>query len=114
MKRVIICGAGEVGRHTAEILTEEGHKVTVIDVSGSRLRELEEHMDVTSIKASCCYPDTLRDAKASSCDLLVAATIQDEMNLLTAALGKRMGAARVVARIHERNYMSKGAMDYGE
>ncbi|MEZ4751080.1 MAG: Trk system potassium transporter TrkA [Bdellovibrionota bacterium] len=114
MKRIIICGAGEVGKHAAEVLAREGHAVSVIDVATARLALVEESVDVRSIRGSSCHPETLKEASVGSADLLIAATNHDEFNLLSAALGKRMGAGRVVARIHHRTYIDSTLMDYGK
>jgi len=112
MKQILICGAGEVGRYAAEVLSKEGHNVTMIDTSIDHLKTLEEIVDVRSLRGSSCHPATLREAGIEHCDLLIAATNQDEINLLSAALGKRMGAKRVVARIHNRAYIDCSVIDY--
>ena len=100
MKTVVICGAGEVGRYTAEVLSDQGHDITVVDVSAAALKKLDEQVDVRSLVGSSCHAGVLREAGVEKADLLVAATNQDEINLLTATIGKRIGATKVIARIH--------------
>ena len=112
MKDIIICGAGEVGTHTAEILVRQGHHVSVIDTSIKRLQILEEIVDIKSVVGSACYGTSLKDAGVDHCDLLMAATDQDEVNLLTAVLARQMGANKVVSRIHDPNYMNSRVLDY--
>ena len=112
MKRIVICGAGEVGRYAAEVLSQDGHHISVVDIRPDKLSSVEEVVDVRSIKGFSCHPRTLLAAGVPSCDVLIAATNQDEINLLTAALGKRMGAAKVVARIHNRAYIDTSDLDY--
>ena len=93
--KVIICGAGEVGRHLSEVLDAQGHAVTMIDLSSKKLRSLEEHVDIRSIMGSACHAKILEEAGVERCDLLVAATNQDEVNLLSGVVAKRMGAKKV-------------------
>lgn len=113
-KRIVISGAGEVGRHAAEVLVNEGHSVTVIDLVQEKLQTIEETIDITSLKGSSCQAHTLTAANVSGCDVLIAATNSDEANLLTAALGKKMGASVVVARIHDRDYFDNKDFSYSE
>ena len=108
MKRIVICGAGEIGRHASEILANEGYDVCVVDHSSEKLSELQNSVDVSSIVGNCCYPATIEKSDMENCDVLIAATDKDEINLLTAALAKRKGAKRVIARIHDRNFFKNG------
>ena len=110
---IIICGAGEVGKHTAEVLTEQGHHITMIDVNAASLRQFSETVDIRTVVGSATHAEALRDADVSACDLLVAATNQDEVNLLCAALAKKMGVRQVVARVHHRAYVNRTPFDYG-
>lgn len=112
MKNVIVCGAGEVGRHACEVLVEQHHSVTVIDTSSEKLRSIEDAVDVTSIKGSSCHPDILQDANITQADLLIAATDQDEVNILTAALSKKLGVKKAVARLHHRSYLTRNSLDF--
>ncbi len=111
---IIICGAGEVGRYTAEVLDRRGDHITMIDLSSKALGRFEEDVDVRALQGSCCYSTVLKEAGVERCDVLVAATQQDEINLLTAAIAKRMGAGKVLVRIHHRTYLNRSRFDYAE
>ncbi len=112
--KVIICGAGDVGRHLAEVLSGQGHGVTMVDLKAEPLRKFEELIDVRSIKGSSVHAAVLREAGVEKCDLLAAATDQDEINLLTGAIAKRMGATRVIVRIHHKAYIDRSVLDYAK
>lgn len=114
LMRVVICGAGEVGRHIAEVLGNQGHGVTMIDTSSVALKQFEEQIDTRSLRGSACHAAVLRDAGIEKSDLMVAATDKDEINLLAASIAKRLGARRVVARIHHRAYIDTSTLDYGK
>lgn len=105
--RVVVTGAGNVGRHMANDLRLRGHEVTVIDQDPSvverALKEAAPGVDV--ILGDACEPWVLDKADLASCDVLVAATGDDEDNLVTALLAKQeYGVPRVVARVnHPKN-----------
>ena len=105
MKRIVICGAGEIGRYASEVLANEGYDICVVDISNAKLQAIEENVDITSIVGSCCLPDTILKARVDTCDTLIAATDSDEVNLLTAAIAKRKGAKKVIARIHDKDFL---------
>lgn len=105
--RVVVTGAGNVGRHLANDLRLRGHEVTVIDqdpgVVDRARKEAAAGVDV--ILGDACEPWVLDKADLATCDVLVAATGDDEDNLVTSLLGKQeYGVPRVVARVnHPKN-----------
>ena len=107
--RIVICGAGEVGSHAAEVLVRADHAVTIIDLDAERLRPIEDSIDARTVVGNCARADILLEAGVAGCDLLVAATDCDEVNLLTSALGKRIGATKTVARVHEFDFADRRA-----
>lgn len=114
MKRVVICGAGEIGKNASEVLVQEGHDVTVVDTQAQKLEAIFDQYDVSTVTGSCCLPNTMKLAKFSECDVLIAATNSDEINLLTATVGKQMGIAHVIARIHERDFLDSSTFNFGK
>ena len=110
---VIICGAGEVGTYCAEVLAGTGHNITVIDSRPERLRYIEETMDVRTLNGNCANADVLREAGVADRNAaLVAATNVDEINLLTAAVGKGIGVGKAIARVHHSAYYEQRGLDY--
>jgi trk system potassium uptake protein len=105
--RVVVTGAGNVGRHLANDLRLRGHEVTVIDqdpgVVDRARKEAAAGVDV--ILGDACEPWVLDKADLATCDVLVAATGDDEDNLVTSLLAKQeYGVPRVVARVnHPKN-----------
>jgi len=97
---ILICGAGEVGRHSAEVLAASGHSITILDQSASRLAEIDEMMDVRSMLGDCVQAEVLLKAGVDKCDLLIAATNNDEVNLLSASVAKGVGCKTAIARVH--------------
>ncbi len=111
---ITICGAGHVGSYAAEILGNLGHKITVIDTDSTRLRSIEDTMDVATVQGSCASAEVLRRAGAVDADLVVAATNHDEINLLSASVAKGIGAVKSIARVHHSAYFAHRGLDYQE
>jgi trk system potassium uptake protein TrkA len=109
---ILICGAGDVGSHTAESLADDDHSITVIDLSPSKLEAIEDTMDVRTLVGNCAEAAILREAGVARSDMVVAATDVDEINLLTAAIAKGLGAARCVARVHHSAFFEQRGLDY--
>jgi len=109
---IIICGAGEVGSHTAEELAAEGHSIRVIDLQIDRLRALEESLDIATLVGSCSDAKILKEAGCESAGLLLAATDNDEVNLVAASIAKGLGARKTVARVHQRAFLSESVLNY--
>jgi trk system potassium uptake protein TrkA len=97
---VIVAGAGEAGSHASEVLSAAGHSVTVIDVSAEKLAVVDERHDVRTLVGNCAHLGVLKEAEVDKCDLLVAATSADEINLLSAAVAKAAGAKKTIVRVH--------------
>ncbi|MCH7812832.1 MAG: Trk system potassium transporter TrkA, partial [Planctomycetes bacterium] len=109
---IVIAGAGELGRHTAEVLGADGHNVVVVDTSASKVRALEDRLDVRTLVGNAAHADVLREAGAGKSDLVVAATSLDEVNLLIASVAKAIGAKKSIARIHHSAYFSSKDLPY--
>ena len=89
---IIICGAGSVGSHAAEVLAPAGHNITVIDQNELRLSMIEETMDVRTLVGDCASAEILVEAGAGKAELLLGTTDCDEVNLLAASISKGLGA----------------------
>ncbi len=112
--RVVICGAGHVGGHAAEVLAAADHSITVIDRDESRVRLISDRLDVATMARDCTHAETLIEAGCVKADLLVAATESDEVNLLTASIAKGLGARKTVARVHEGTFYEQATFRYDE
>ena len=108
MKRVdltiIIAGAGKVGATLAEHLADEGHSVTIVDVSGETLDRLGNQLDVMCLKGNCVSREMLLEAGCKETDVLIAATGSDEINLLCCHIAHRLGVPYTVARVRGTEY----------
>ena len=80
--KIIILGAGQVGGTLAEHLANEANDITVLDTDATRLRELQDRLDIRTVQGSGSYPSVLRQAGAEDADMLIATTNSDEVNMV--------------------------------
>jgi trk system potassium uptake protein TrkA len=110
--KILICGMGEVGSHSAEFLNAAGRSITAIDLDAARLRTITDSMDLSVLQGNCASAAVLREAGAGTADLVLATTDDDEVNLVTASLAKALGAKRTVAHIRHATYFDQADIDY--
>lgn len=99
--RIAIAGAGNVGRYVAKDLHKRGHDVVVIEQNKELVDSLRDDYKVNWVVGDACELHTLDAVVLSSCEVMVAATGDDEDNLVIALLAKQEFAVpRVVARVN--------------
>jgi trk system potassium uptake protein TrkA len=101
--KVVVAGAGNVGRHLATDLAERGHEVTLIEQDKAILTRAHAEIpeSVNALLGDACEPYVLEEAKLGQADVIVAATGDDEDNLVVSLLAKQEFAVpRVVARVN--------------
>jgi trk system potassium uptake protein TrkA len=99
--RIAIAGAGNVGSFVAKDLTSKGHDVVLIEQNEDTVETRRQELDVSWVRGDACELHTLDAAVLSSCDVMVAATGDDEDNLVISLLAKQEFAVpRVVARVN--------------
>lgn len=97
--RALIAGAGSVGRFIAKELIQRGHEIILIDKSAESMRIAS--VDADWILADACSPKSLEEAGVRQCDVVVAATGDDKVNLVISLLAKTEYAVpKTVARIN--------------
>ena len=79
--RIIIVGAGEVGRNIAARLAAEAKDVVLVDRDEQKIRAVREALDVSALVGSGSNPRVLTDAGIVNAEMLIAVTDQDEVNL---------------------------------
>ncbi len=103
--KVAIAGAGKVGTYIADDLHKAGHDVLVIEKEVDHVARLRSFLDVRFFVADACEISELHKADLSDVDVMVAATGEDQVNLVVSLLAKQEFAIpRVVARVnHPKN-----------
>lgn len=112
--RVIIIGAGEVGYHIAQKLSDEKKDVVLIDTDPAKIRRIGENLDVQALLGSGTSPQMLRQAGIQEAKLLVAATDSDEVNLIACLLARSLNRYIVkIARVRSQEYLQEKSL-FGE
>ncbi|ARS91880.1 Trk system potassium transporter TrkA [Natrarchaeobaculum aegyptiacum] len=102
--RVIVVGAGEVGRAIATNL-EQSHDVVVIDRNEETVEELTYSLDVLALRGDGTELETLREAGVEQTDLVIACTDSDETNLVVCGSVKTVTDAFTIARVRRRTLL---------
>jgi trk system potassium uptake protein TrkA len=103
--RVAIAGAGNVGLHVADALVRSGHSVLLIEQDRGVVARSATHAGIDWHVGDACEVASLKEAHLERCDVMVAATGDDEDNLVVSLLAKQeFGMPRVIARVnHPKN-----------
>ena len=102
--RVIVIGAGDVGRHIATTLSAERHDVTIVDQDAERVEALRNELDALVVVGNGASPKVLADLGAAEADLVCGVTQSDEANIIAALAAHQIGARRTVARVRDADY----------
>ncbi len=102
--RVVIVGAGEVGRAIATNL-EASHDVFVIDRNKSIVEELTYSLDVLALHGDGTELETLEEAGIGAADLMIACTDSDETNVVICGATKTVTDAFTIARVRRRTLL---------
>lgn len=102
--RIVVVGAGKVGRVLTEQLAAEKHDIVVIDQDPDLIESLVNIYDVRGVAGNGgCY-DVQKDAFEDGADLLIATTSSDETNILACLVAKKLGTPHTIARIRNPEY----------
>lgn len=104
--RIMIVGAGEVGRYLCEKLSVEGQEVVLVDQDEAKLRRLERDLNILSVHGSGASMRVLEEGGIARTDLLIAVTDSDEVNLISCILSKQYDVQSRIARVRNEDFYS--------
>ena len=104
--KIIILGAGQVGRTAAyHLAREEANDVTVVDTDDHLLRDLQDRIDIRTVQGNAASPKTLEMAGAKDADMIVALTNSDEVNMVACQVAWTIfGTKTKIARIRSQAF----------
>lgn len=109
--KIIILGAGQVGGTLAENLANEQNDITIVDTDATRLRELQDRIDIKTIYGHGSHPRILRDAGADDADMLVAVTNSDETNMVACQVAYTLFRTPAkISRIRSSAYLKQSEL----
>ncbi len=104
--RVIVCGAGMVGSSIAEYLAAEGNQVTVIEQDVETAARMSDKIDVQVVVGHAILPDVLEQADAGNCEMIVAVTQSDEINLMACQVAHSLfDVPTKIARVRHQSFL---------
>jgi len=109
---ILVLGAGTVGQSIAELLSQAGHSVTIVDRDPKAVQQAEANLDVRGLVGLATSSAVLFQAGAMVADLCLSCTDNDEANLLAASVAKQMGSRKSIARVHASFYRDFHTFDY--
>ena len=114
VRRIIIAGGGNIGIRLAKAL-ESTHQVKLIERNRERAREISEYLDKTIVlSGDAADEDLLLEENIEATDVFCAVTNDEEANILSSMLAKRLGARKVLSLINRPSYVDlvqSGAID---
>ena len=105
--KIIILGAGQVGSSLAEHLAGEAHDITVIDIRGDVLQELQDRADLRTVTGRASHPSVLEQAGAADAGMIIAVTDSDETNMVACQVAYTMfHTPTKIARVRATEYLN--------
>lgn len=102
--RIILVGGGKVGAALCRSLVEENHDVVLIEQKESVLKHLTKRYDIIGLLGNGANHKILEQADIQDCDIFIAMTDKDEVNMISAVLAKQIGAKDTIVRVRNPEY----------
>lgn len=110
--KIVVAGAGDVGHYLCQILSEDGHSVTLIESEDSTADDVEEHLDVRVVRGNGASAVCLLKAGVEACDFFMAMTAHDQLNIVACSIAANLGAKTTIARVHDQVYADASVINY--
>jgi len=112
--KIIIAGAGEVGRHLAKMLSSENQDIVLMDNDENRIKDLDGNYDLLTKVGSPTSIKDLEEAGVAEADLFIAVTPEESINMTACMLANNLGAHKTLARIDNSEYSQPKNKDFFE
>ncbi|MBQ7340268.1 MAG: Trk system potassium transporter TrkA [Clostridia bacterium] len=105
--KIIIIGAGKVGATLIKNFINEGHDVVILDIDADAVADRVNRFDINGVIGGGAERVALLEAGVEEADFLIACTSQDEVNILSCVIAKKLGAKHTIARVRDPQYFSE-------
>ena len=102
--KIILVGGGKVGFALCRSLVAENHDVWLIEQNEAVLNHIVSRFDIIGILGNGADFTVLEQASVQDCDIFIALTEHDEVNMISAVLAKKMGAKETIVRVRNPEY----------
>ncbi|MCP5327582.1 MAG: Trk system potassium transporter TrkA [Sinobacteraceae bacterium] len=105
--KIVILGAGQVGRTAAhQLAREEANEITVVDTNEEVLRDLQDRLDIRTVVGNASFPSVLESAGTADAEILIALTSSDEVNMMACEVAYTLFRTPTkIARIRSSDYI---------
>ena len=97
--KIIVLGAGKVGKTLIKHMSNEDHDIIVVDQNATKVEEVVNQYDVIGVVGNGGSYDILMKAGAEDANLIICVTTSDELNILAGLMAKKMGTRHTIARV---------------
>ena len=105
--KIIVLGAGKVGKTLIKHMSNEDHDIIVVDQNAMKVEEVVNQYDVIGVVGNGGSYDILMEAGAEDANLIICVTASDELNILAGLVAKKMGTRHTIARVRNPDYSSQ-------
>ena len=105
--KIIVIGAGELGRLLASALCEENHDVVLVDSDTDELDRISGRIDGMTIAGSCSSVKILKEAGAETADALLAVSGDEAANIVACQIANKLGVKHTVCRLYSDECFSE-------
>lgn len=102
--KIVIAGGGKVGETLCRELSLENNDVVLIEKKQWKLERIISKNDITGLAGNAASYETQVEADVSTCDIFIAVTPEDEVNIISAIIAKKLGATHTIARVRNPEY----------
>jgi len=105
--KIIILGAGRVGSTLAQQLAGEDNDITLVDIRGDKLEELQARLDIRTVTGHASHPDIIKRAGGDDADMVIAVTESDEVNMVACQIAYTLHHTPTkIARVRASEYLA--------
>ena len=105
--KIIVLGAGKVGKTLIKHMSNEDHDIIVVDQNATKVEEVVNQFDVIGVVGNGGSYDILMEAGSQDANLIICVTTSDELNILAGLMAKKMGTKHTIARVRNPDYSSQ-------
>lgn len=105
--KIIVLGAGKVGKTLIKHMSNEDHDIIVVDQNATKVEEVVNQFDVIGVVGNGGSYNILMEAGAQDANLIICVTASDELNILAGLMAKKMGTRHTIARVRNPDYSSQ-------
>ena len=105
--KIIVCGAGRIGKNIVSYLSYGNNDISVIDIDQQKLDEVAKEWDILPVLGNAAHPDVLERAGAEEADMILALTNSDEVNMVACQVADYLFHIRKkIARIDSEEFLN--------